>query len=329
MSADPPPTVVVTGASAGLGRAIALEFARHGARVALLARGEGRLRAACAELEAAGGEALMVPVDMADAEQVEAAAARVEEHFGPIDVWVNNAMATVFAPLEAITPADFRRATEVTYLGAVWGTMAALRRMRQRDRGVVVQVSSGLAYRAIPLQAPYCGAKHALRGFTDSARTELMHAGSRVHLTMVHMPALNTPQFDWARAFLPRRPRPVAPVFQPEVGARAVYRAAGLGRRDLFVGGPVLQAVWGNRLAPWLADRYLARTAIAGQQRPESLEGDREGNLWQSVAGDQNTHGSFGSEARGHSVQLWLTLHRGVVGATVAAGLVVLGVMLW
>ncbi|HLK42485.1 MAG TPA: SDR family oxidoreductase, partial [Thermoleophilia bacterium] len=246
--------VVVTGASAGVGRATAHAFARRGARVGLIARGREGLDQAAAEVERLGGEALVLPADVADPDQVEAAAEAVEEQFGPIDVWINDAMATVFAPLLEITPDEFRRATEVTYLGTVHGTMSALRRMIPRDRGTVVQVGSALAYRAIPLQSAYCGAKFAIRGFTDSIRTELRHDHSSVWLTMVQLPAVNTPQFEWCRTRLPNHPQPVPPIFEPEVPAEAVYWAAHHRRRELTVGGSALKAIWGNRLSPRLAD---------------------------------------------------------------------------
>jgi NAD(P)-dependent dehydrogenase (short-subunit alcohol dehydrogenase family) len=229
--------VVVTGASAGVGRATAIAFARKGAAVGLLARGADGLDGARRDVEAAGGEALVVPTDVSDPEQVERAATAVEEALGPLDVWVNNAMATVFSPFTKITPEEYKRATEATYLGYVWGTMAALRRMLPRDRGVIVQVGSALAYRAIPLQAPYCGAKHAIQGFTESVRCELLHDRSSVRLTMVQLPALNTPQFDWGRSRMPRKPQPVPPIYQPKVAADAIVWAAGARRREVYVGG--------------------------------------------------------------------------------------------
>jgi len=311
--------VVITGASAGIGRATAREFARRGWRVALLARGADGLEGARADVQRLGGEALVLPTDVADESQVEAAAAAVEARWGAIDVWINNAMATVFADALAIAPADLRRATEVTYLGAAWGTLAALRRMKPRNRGVIVQVGSALAYRSIPLQAPYCAAKAALRGFTDALRCELAHERSAVHLTMVQLSAFNTPQFDWGRTTLPRRPRPAGKVFQPELAARAIHWAATHRRRELWVGGPAVQAIVGTALIPGWLDRYLGHKAVDGQQSPELLPADRRDNLWQPVPGDHGAHGRFDAEARGGSVQHWLDTHRVPVLAGLAA----------
>ena len=324
-SADPPRVAVVTGASAGIGRATAVEFARHGWRVALLARGADGLDGARRDVEAAGGEALVLPTDVADAAQVEAAAAAVDRTWGGIDVWVNDAMATVFAPIADTSPEDFERATAVTYLGSVWGTQAALRRMRPRNAGCIVQVGSALAYRSIPLQAAYCGAKAALRGYTDSLRSELAHANSRVHVTMVQLSAFNTPQFEWGRTTLARRPRPMGRVFQPELAARAVYWAATHRRRELWVGWPAVQAIVGTKvLAGWL-DRKLGRTAVEGQQTDEPLPPGRADNLWQPVPGDHGAHGRFGDEAHATSAQFWLTTHPGAVAAAAALVLAAVG----
>ncbi|HSC90866.1 MAG TPA: SDR family oxidoreductase [Gaiellaceae bacterium] len=309
---------VVTGGSAGIGRATARLLADGGADVAVLARGEERLGAARRDLEGRGVRALALRVDVADAAAVEEAAARVEADLGPISVWVNNAMATVFAPAWAIDPDEYRRATEVTYLGAVHGTLAALRRMRPRDRGTIVQVGSALAFRGIPLQAPYCASKHALQGFTESVRTELLHERSRVHLTMVHLPAHNTPQFEWGRTRMPRHPRPVPPIFQPEVAAEAIVAAARLRRRELFVGWPTLQAVWGNRLAPSLVDLYLARTGVRSQQTDEGVDLPRLDNLFEPAPGDYAAHGTFDAQARDRSLLLSVSLHRN--GLAFAAG---------
>jgi len=312
--------VVVTGASAGVGRAAARAFAREGSSVALLARGEERLESARREVESLGARTVAIPTDVADSDQVHAAAAQVEDELGPIDCWVNNAMATVFAPVRLTTPAEFRRATEVTYLGSVWGTMAALDRMIPRDRGVIVQVGSALAYRGIPLQGAYCGAKHALQGFLESLRAELMHAGSNVHLTMVQLPALNTPQFTWSRSKMPRRAQPVPPIFQPEVAAEAILFAAGNPRRELMVGWPTVKAIVGNAILPGLADRYLARTGFDAQQTDEP-EPERPDNLFEPVAGDQAAHGPFDAQARPHSLQLWATKHRRALGIAGASAL--------
>ena len=321
-------TIVVTGASSGVGRAVARRFAADpGARIALLARSRDGLDGARREVEAAGARALALPVDVADADAVEAAAQTVEETLGPIDVWVNDAMTTVFAWFDDVEPEEFRRATEVTYLGTVWGTRAALRRMLPRDRGTIVQVGSALAYRGIPLQSPYCGAKHAIKGFQESLRCELRHRGSRVHVTMVQLPGVNTPQFEHCRDRLPETPRPVPPSFQPEVAADAVHWAAGHRRRELWVGLPTVYTVIGSRVAPALAERYLARTAVRSQQTGERADPDRPDNLFAPAPGDPGAHGPFDDEAHGRSVQLWATTRRRLLaGAAAAAGAVATGV---
>jgi len=295
---------VVTGGSAGVGRAAAVAFAKEGLDVAVIARGEERLESAKRELAAYGVRATAVSADVADAEQVEAAAESIESELGPIDVWVNNAMATVFAPMSDITPDEFRRSTEVTYFGSVWGTLAALRRMRKRDAGVIVQVGSALAYRGIPLQAPYCGAKHALQGFLESLRTELLHDGSNVKLTMVQLPAINTPQFTWGRAKLPHTPQPVPPIFQPEVAADAIVWAARNPQRQLMVGWPTVKAIVGNAIAPAFADHYLARNGFDAQQTEQPADPGRPDNLFEPVPGNQGAHGPFDSRARSRSIQL-------------------------
>ncbi|RZI44025.1 SDR family NAD(P)-dependent oxidoreductase [Herbaspirillum sp. HC18] len=317
--------VVVTGSSAGIGRATAIEFARHGWRVALVARGHDGLEGAREEVELAGGQAMIVPADVADHAQVEAAAERIEQEWGPIDVWINDAMSTIFCDFLHISPEDFRRATEVTYLGAVWGTMAALKRMKPRDSGTIVQVGSALAYRSIPLQAPYCGAKSAMRGFTDSLRSELIHDRSKVHLTMVHLSAFNTPQFDWGRTCLPDQPKPLGKIFQPEVAARGIYWAALHRRRELWVGWPAVEAILGTRALPGLLDRRLAFQAYEGQEGTKPVSPDRRDNLYQPVAGDHGVHGRFDDRAVSWSAQLWLNTHRLVMAA---AGLVLI-LLLW
>lgn len=304
------PIAVVTGASAGIGRAAAVEFARQGWRVALLARGRDGLEGARREIEALGSQALVIETDVADHGQVEAAAERVEREWGPIDAWVNNAMATIFSDFLEVDPDDYRRATEVTYLGAVWGTRAALKRMRVRDRGVVIQVGSALAYRSIPLQAPYCGAKAAMRGFTDSIRSELIHARSQVRITMVHLSAFNTPQFGWGRTTMKRRPRPMGKIFQPELAARAIVWAATHERRESWVGWPAVQAILGNKVIPGWLDWHLARTAVDGQHTDEPLPEGREDNLYSPVAGDHGAHGRFDDEAIDSSLQWRLSRHR-------------------
>jgi NAD(P)-dependent dehydrogenase (short-subunit alcohol dehydrogenase family) len=268
----------------------------------------------------AGGEALCVPTDVADPDAVEAAAERIERELGPIDVWVNDAMATVFAPFAEVEPAEYRRATEVTYLGCVWGTRAALRRMVGRNSGVVVQVGSALAFRGIPLQAPYCGAKHAIEGFSESLRAELLHDRSAVRVSMVHMPALNTPQFEVGRTKLPRHPQPVPPIYQPEVAAEAIVWISDHRRRQLYVGAPTLKTVIGNRVAPALIDRYLARTGYEAQQTDEPVDPNRPDNLFEPVPGDHGTHGRFDEGARSSSAITCLSRHRGVLAGLLAAG---------
>ncbi len=317
-----PEVVVITGASAGVGRATVREFARHGAHIGLLARGREGLEGAKRDVESLGGKALAIPTDVADAEAVEEAARRVEEELGPIDVWVNDAMASVFSPFAEVTPEEYRRATEVTYLGYVHGTMSALRRMRRRDRGTIVQVGSALSYRAIPLQAVYCGAKFAIRGFTDSLRTELMHEGSKVHVTMVQLPAHNTPQFGWGRTKLPKQPQPVPPIYQPEVAAEAVYWAAYHRRREVWVGASSVMAILGNKLFPALADLYLARTGYGSQQTNQATDLHRPDNLFEPVdeGEDRGAHGVFDEQAHEKSPELWATKNRGWLALAAAAG---------
>lgn len=330
MTADRREVVVVSGASAGVGRAVAREFARAGARVGLLSRSRPRLEAAAEEVRILGGEALALPLDVADADAVEAAAARVEDAFGPIDIWINSAMVTVFAPAHCVTAEEYRRVTEVTYLGTVHGTLAALRRMRPRGRGVIVQVGSALAYRAIPLQSAYCAAKFAIRGFTDSLRVELMHDRCDVHLTMVQLGAFNTPQFDWARNKVGECAQPVPPVFQPEVAARGIRFAAHARRRELYVGQSAVKTVWGNKLAPGYADRVLRKQGYSGQTTGQPLPEDRPDNLFSPPPGDPGAHGRFDDRARSRSWQLLWTMHRtAFTGLAIVIVLAAAGLAYW
>ena len=314
--------VVVTGASAGVGRATVQAFARRGACLGLIARGREGLGAACEEVKSLGGKALMVAADVADAEQVDTAATKVEEAFGPIDVWINNAMVSVFSPANEMTPADYQRVTEVTYLGYVYGTLAALKRMSPRDRGVIVQVGSALAYRGIPLQSAYCGAKHAVQGFTESVRCELLHDGSNVKITMVQLPALNTPQFNWVKSRLPRKPQPVPPIYQPEVAADAIVWAAQHYRRQWYVGGSTVLAIIADKIAPGLADRYLAQQGYEAQQYDGQASPRRPNNLYEALPGDHGAHGDFDHRSSDKSVQLWLSQHRPwfLLGGGILAG---------
>jgi NAD(P)-dependent dehydrogenase (short-subunit alcohol dehydrogenase family) len=329
-----PRTVVVTGASAGIGRATAIAFAERGDTVALLARGEAGLDAAARDVERAGGRAVTVPLDVADSDAVFAAADRVESEAGPIDVWVNDAFTSVFAPVDQIKPEEFKRVTEVCYLGYVYGTLAALKHMKPRDHGVVVQVGSALAYRGIPLQSAYCAAKHAIQGFHEALRCELLHEKSGVRVTMVQMPAVNTPQFSWVLSRLPRHAQPVPPIYQPEVAGRAVvYAAEHPQRREYWVGSSTMATLAANAIAPGLLDRYLARTGFSSQQTPDSQEPHSPANLWQpadSADGhDFGAHGEFDSEAHRTDPQLWASRHHAVLtgalagmaaGAAAAAG---------
>src|SRR5690242_8270845 len=294
----PSRVVVITGASAGVGRATAIAFAKCGFDVGLIARGSAGLDGARRDVEAIGQQAIVLPVDVVDADGVFAAADRVIAEWGRIDVWINNAMATIFSPFDEITPDEFKRVTEVTYLGQVYGTMAALRHMRPRDRGTIVQVGSALSYRAIPLQSAYCGAKFAIRGFTDSLRSELEHDGSHVRLTMVQLPAVNTPQFDWARNRLPKKLQPVPPIYQPEAIAREIVRAAREAPRGLWIGGSALKAILGTMLLPRLGDRILATERYVGQMTAEPAPRDAAGNLFEPFACDAGAHGRFDSRAR-------------------------------
>lgn len=320
-----PKVVVVTGASAGIGRAVVRQLAERHAQVGLLARGEAGLNAAAAEVRSAGGQALAIPTDVANYEAVDQAAGRIEERFGPIDAWINVAFNSLFAPFAIIKADEFRRVTEVTYLGFVHGTMAALQRMRPRDSGVIVQVGSALGVRAIPLQSAYCGAKHAINGFTESLRTELLHDHSNIHITVVQMPAVNTPQFSWVRSRLPNHPQPVPPIYQPEVAARGVLHALDHPRRKQYwVGASTVGTILGQRMAPALLDRYLARTGYDSQQTDQPVNPDRPANLWAPVddaaGGDYGARGVFDEQAHGRSAQLWASQHRcSLLGAGLAA----------
>ena len=317
--------VMITGASAGVGRATAIAFARRGARIGLLARGRAGLEGAEQDVEAAGGKAVILQADVADPDAIERAATLLEDSFGPIDIWVNNAMASVFSPVKEMTPDEFKRVTDVTYLGVVHGTLAALRRMLPRDCGSIVQVGSALAYRGIPLQSAYCAAKHAIQGFCDSLRSELLHDNSHVRLTMVQLPAMNTPQFDWVKSRLPRKAQPVPPVFQPEVAADAIVWAAHHDRRELYVAMPTAAAIIGDKIASGLGDRYLAANGYDAQQTDEPDDPQRPHNLWEPVDRDRDfgPHGRFSAIARSTSYEVWPAEHHGAValliGSAVAA----------
>jgi short-subunit dehydrogenase len=314
---------VITGASSGIGRATVRRFAGPDTRLALIARNRAGLEAARQEVERAGGEAITLPADVADPDAVEAAAAATEEALGPIDIWINVAMTTVFAFFDDVEPEEFRRATDVTYHGSVWGMQAALKRMSERDRGTIVQVGSAMAYRGIPLQAPYCGAKHALQGVFESLRTELRHRGSKIHLTTVHLPGVNTPQFEHCRDKFEKRSMPVPPVYQPEVAAEAIHWGAHHRRREVYVGIPTVYTVWGSKVAPWLAERYLARTAVRSQLSQADKRPYRPDNLFEPPPGDPGAHGPYDDRAHSSSVQLVATKHRrGLLGASAGAALV-------
>ncbi|RAU99422.1 SDR family oxidoreductase [Mycolicibacter senuensis] len=326
-------TVVITGASAGIGRAVAQRFGARGAKVALLARGEAGLRGAASDVEDAGGTALPISIDVADYAAVAAAADRVEAELGPIDIWVNVAFASVFAPFSEIGPEEFKRVTEVSYLGFVYGTMVALAKMKPRDHGTVVQVGSALGERAIPLQSAYCGAKHAVNGFTESVRCELLHERSGVNITIVQMPAVNTPQFSWVLSRLPRHPQPVPPIYQPQLVARAVLRAADHPRRKQYwVGESTVATLLAQRVAAPLLDRYLARTGYDSQQTGERVDGVPPHNLWepldQQPGSDHGARGQFDDSSHAHSPQLWAARHAGLVaGAATALGAAGAGVL--
>lgn len=317
-----PEVVVITGASAGVGRAAVQAFARRGAHIGLIARGEAGLEGARREVEELGGKALMLPTDIADAAAVQRAADATESAFGPIDIWVNDAMESVFSPFKEMTAEEFKRVTEVTYLGYVYGTQAALSRMLPRNRGTIVQVGSALAYRGIPLQSAYCGSKHAIQGFTESVRCELWHDKSRVWITMVQMPALNTPQFGWVRSKLPDKAQPVPPIFQPEVAAEAIYFAAHHRRREIFIGMSTQIAIIGNKLFPGLGDWYLARTGYQSQQTNQPRDPNRRDNLDAPVddTRDYGAHGRFDKRAKPNSAEVWAVTHRPWIAAAALAG---------
>lgn len=309
MAEHKPEVVVVTGASAGVGRATVRKFAERGAHIGLIARGQTGLRATRDEVEALGGSASMLPTDVADPQQMEAAAAAVEREFGPIDIWINNAMTSVFAPFSEMTPEEYRRVTEVTYLGQVYGAMVALRRMRSRNQGSIVFVGSALAYRGIPLQSAYCGAKHGIQGFFDSLRAELLHEGSRVKVTMVQLPAVNTPQFRWVKNKMEYKAQPVPPIYQPEVAAEAILWSAYHNRRELSVGGRATLILWANKFFPTVGDWYLAKTGFQSQQMDQPKDPDRPNNLWEPVPDDRGARGVFTNRAKDRSWHLQLNKH--------------------
>lgn len=315
----PPEIVVITGASAGVGRATALAFARRGARLGLIARGIERLESAQREVEALGGQALILPADISRADKLEADADAVEKEFGPIDIWVNDAMTSVLSPLHEMTPEEFERVTQVTYLGYVYGTMAALRRMIPRNHGTIVQVGSALAYRGIPLQSAYCGAKHAIQGFTESVRAELLHDESQVRITMVQLPALNTPQFSWIKNRMPHEPQPVPPIYQPEVAADAIVWAAHHYRREWNVAPSTAIAIQANKLAAWVGDWYVGKTGVQAQQTQQPADPNRPNNLFEPVPGDFGAHGEFDARAHPRSTYAWVSRHRAGLALTGAA----------
>ncbi|RNI38731.1 SDR family NAD(P)-dependent oxidoreductase [Hanamia caeni] len=312
-------TVVITGASAGLGRAMAREFAAHGANVGLIARGLDGLRAANEEVEELGGHGYIAQCDVSNADAVEEAAQNIENHFGSIDVWINNAMISVFGPFKKIEARDFEHVTDVTYLGQVYGTSAALKRMLPKNRGTIILIGSALAYRGIPLQSAYCGAKHAIHGFFESLRSELIKDKSNVKLSMVQLPAMNTTQFSWVKSYLKNKPKPMGKIFEPEVAARAVVSIARDPERELYVGYPTVKTIWGNKVAPGFLDEYLAKTGYSGQQTDEPESPDRQNNLWHPLPGDHGAHGSFDKESATFSPETWMATHKkitfGILGA--------------
>ncbi len=324
---EKPEVVVITGASAGLGRAIVRRFAQEGAHIGLVARGRDGLEGAKKDVEELGGKAIIIQGDVADPETTERAAEETEKAFGEIDIWINDAMVSVFSPVKEMKPEEYKRVTEVTYLGFVYGTLAALKRMLPRDRGVIVQVGSALAYRGIPLQSAYCASKHAINGFMDSLRSELIHDGSNVRASMVQMPAMNTPQFSWVKSRLPNKPQPVPPIYQPEVGAEAIYFVAHNDRREMYVGYPTVEAIVGNKIVPSIGDWYLGEGGYKSQQTDEKVDPNRQNNLFEPVAGDHGAHGSFDARSKDFSPQLWVDENRGKValaGLGAAAGIALL-----
>jgi short-subunit dehydrogenase len=319
--------VVVTGASAGLGRSIVREFAKAGASIGLLARGKDGLEGAKREVEEMGGQALAIPTDVGDPDQVEAAAEQIENELGPIDVWVNNAMISVFGPFKELEAKDFKRVTEVTYLGQVYGTQAALKRMLPRDKGSIILVGSALAYRGIPLQSAYCGAKHGIQGFFDSLRSELIHDKSNIHLSMVQLPAMNTTQFKFVKSYLPNKPRPMGTIYQPEVAAQAIVHIARYPQREMYVGYPTVQAILGNKLIPGLLDKYLGNIGYDGQQTSEPKDPNRKHNLYEPLPGDFGAHGDFDAKAWEFSPQTWAVTHKAVTWGAVASLVLTVGLL--
>ena len=303
-------TVVITGASAGLGRAMVREFAKHGANIGLIARGEDGLNAAKGEVESYGGKAWAVSTDVSNADEVEKAAQEIEDHFGSIDFWINNAMVSVFGPFKKMELKDFKHVTDVTYLGQVYGTQAALKRMLPKDKGTIILIGSALAYRGIPLQSAYCGAKHAIHGFFESLRSELIKDKSKVKLSMVQMPAMNTTQFSWVKSYLKNKPKPMGQIFEPEVAARAVVQVARDHQRELYVGYPTVETIWGNKVLPGYLDKYLAKTGFDGQQTDEPVSPDRQNNLWKPVPGDHGARGTFAANSWDHSPETWMATHK-------------------
>lgn len=328
LNGNKPETVVITGASAGVGRAVARRFAQAGAQIGLIARGLEGLEGAKADVEKLGGKAIICQADVADAEAVEQAAQKVEDEFGAIDVWINNATTSVFSPVKEMTPEEFRRVTEVTYLGVVYGTQSALKRMLPRENGTIINVGSALAYRAIPLQSAYCAAKHAIQGFTESLRTELIHDKSNITVTMVQLPAVNTPQFSWNKTRLPRKARPVPPIYQPEIMADAIFYAAHATRREVTIGYPAVKAIYGNKIAPGYADWVLGNNGYEMQMTDERVDPNRPHNLWEPVEGDRGAHGAFDDIAYDFSPQAWANTHPKITAA-ISLGVLAGAAVLW